>query len=742
MLFIDVIWVLITRVIINQSTPPLLSWQASLNLVQSRCRSLEGELNRLRQLQGLRAEKVKQREQTERLADIQASAEVAQLQAQCTQMAAHLQRAVQLQEAALAVAEAASGERDAVGNEAERLRAQLAHARKELQAAEEAAVAVRCRISTASEAASNRVSPEVQNQAKDTTTPASYSALSPKDESKKNSEPQSEEGFTTPDSTLHQVMARLEAAECDKAQLELIAKRHADVVQKLQERCQALEAQLADSQNNADVANASSFSKETSTGVQTSPVVENSAGQEQAVHTSGHCIVDTIFHSGATATDQGHHDELEDIARRLDAKLVECMQQLQAATGEIKESRGQAVAAQADVHARETELAECREALAVLSAERDDLLAQVANEQRYSSHSADALSAAMRSEREAAARDFDALRAELHSLSSLYQEVTSKLALAQRQREEAVHAAELAATRSAFHEQMLYAKEAEIEDAVAERRALIEEKRRLHAVNLQLQQSAEARACEVQVGSERASAAFQRRALAAEGREAVVLARLADFQTQAENLQSRLGAQQRHVEELEALLAEERALQCSRESPEPSCQNPPLRHDDLVLESNTLMERLAASEQRCSTLQKERDALRTEIDTLQACMMGDTSPDAHADLLAELAQLQSKLQDERLHREQTQHALQAVIEGAQGRMISTSDGNDGALRNAETAPAPNVDSQGEVESVVRRLQFIAGGLENLGEPRSGIVSLGLEKEERNDVPSLPLPRTR
>lgn len=647
--------------------------QKSLQMAQSRCRSLEAELHRLRQLQNLKAMKLCDQEKERAAAQLASySSEIEQLRAQCADMAAHLQQAVRLQEAALAAAEQAANERDSAGGEARQLRAQLERAQAELEAAAAAAAVVRSRLTAstspmavATSSASAQVTPQVEGALPD--------GIAARLHSYQQASPGGHE------EACRELLAQLAAAECDKAEMAVAAQQHQKAAEALRAQCQALEAQLNSMKQELEASDESQ--KISSPKRQLSGTVAASTSRQ-----------------GSTPACQAEYEALAATARQLDAALQKSMQQLETMSSELQDSRHHAANVQSGLHGRLQELAACRHALAQKDEKLAQLQAQLAAAQQMTAQQADTISAALRAEREAAAADFNALKAELNALAGCYQEAMSQLAAMHQHRDQAIQDAELTATRAAFHEQLVRARDLELQESAATCSSLAEDNRRLQAEVLQLRQEACAKACEAQVGSERAQAALERRAATAEGGTAVLQARMADILAQSEALQHRLALKQRKVEELEALLAQERARQCEQELGV---------HGESTAGVGVMAQRLAEAEKQCTTLLQERAALRAEVDTLQANLISDSGPGEHADLLAELAQVQAQLTEEQAYRQQTQEALQAVLREVQ---IQGGRSAYGARTHepCDGSPAPNV------QGVVERLHNIAQGLQALG----------------------------
>ena len=133
---------------------------AALQKAQARCRTVEAELHRLRQLQGLKKSAAgghqggKNAEQGENINE-----EIGQLKFQCAAMAAHLQEAMRLQAAAVSAAAAAAAERDEATQEVACLTAELEDVQMQMQEAAAAAAkaAANVRTGAASVAGQRRV---------------------------------------------------------------------------------------------------------------------------------------------------------------------------------------------------------------------------------------------------------------------------------------------------------------------------------------------------------------------------------------------------------------------------------------------------------------------------------------------------------------------------------------------------------------------------------------------------------
>ena len=214
------------------------------------------------------------------------------------------------------------------------------------------------------------------------------------------------------------------------------------------------------------------------------------------------------------------------------------------------------------------------------------------------------------------------------------------------------------------------------------------------------------RTSEDRFGIERAQAALQRRAATAEGGIAMLETKLSDAQSEVTALRQRLAVQAQRSEELEALLAEERSKQFQREncqgddgeclgllhSPDMSAVEAH-RGPDAVDEA--MIQRLAELESECQSLKSELEEERQRANEASEYYNG-----GRIDLLAELAQITSTLQEEQRRREDLQAMVQAALE-RHGQSSNTSRGC------SEKSPDAS-------KNVVKQLKYIAQGLQGLG----------------------------
>ena len=388
------------------------------------------------------------------------------------------------------------------------------------------------------------------------------------------------------------------------------------------------------------------------------------------------------------------------------ADAAQVLDQLRAATSELQKSRTAAATAQETLHERGSQLQAAHVAVQNLENERNSLREELMAMQTAADRATESLTAQLEAEREAVAGDFDTLRNTMQDLSRQYQEMSSQLAAAQQERDVASQLAESASTEAAFHEQNSRAIEMQLQDASNVCSSLAEENRQLQGLVMELQRELALITSEDRFGIERAQAALQRRAATAEGGIAMLETKLSDAQSEVTALRQRLAVQAQRSEELEALLAEERSKQFQREncqgddgeclgllhSPDMSAVEAH-RGPDAVDEA--MIQRLAELESECQSLKSELEEERQRANEASEYYNG-----GRIDLLAELAQITSTLQEEQRRREDLQAMVQAALE-RHGQSSNTSRGC------SEKSPDAS-------KNVVKQLKYIAQGLQGLG----------------------------
>jgi DNA repair exonuclease SbcCD ATPase subunit len=655
----------------------------ALRNAQSRCRSLEADLRRLRQLQSLKAAagaapKVDRDKEEE--ASILGNEEIAQLQMQCASMAAHLQKAMELQEAALEAATAATIERDEITDVAIKLKTELEAAKEQLQDAAAAAAAVRYRIvsSTASLMPATEIlsasslSEEVHENLSDDS--QSYNTTSPTQEYIQNA--------------LSEALKEVDAARCDATEAQIVAQQEREVAEALRRRCAVLEAQVQTLQNDIEMVDiGTSSSSENSTSIETSLRLELERRKQEC---------EDLAAAGAQA----------------DAAMRDCVEQLRAATIELQQTRAAAVAARTELHDREIQLESLQNTVEALDRERFALHEQLTISQSALQQQNEGFTASFEAEREAAATEFDALRSNMQALSRQYQDLCNQAAAMQRERDAATQFVEASASQAAFYEQEMRARESALGHAEASCAALIEENRRLQEAIMALQQELAAQACQAQFSNDRAHAALQRRAATAEGSTALVEVRLSDALAEASMLRQQLSVQATRTEELEALLTEERKRQFVEESlnivnvvnlhTEEEGDNHRL---NIVSNVDAVDE---AMMQRLSELEIESVQLREELARVQqeAGIKEEKSAQIRKDLADKLDNVTRCLLEEQRKREKLENdARTALLDSKREKTLPPAEDNSTPPPEPLTAPQTNV---------LQQLSTIAQGLKDIG----------------------------
>lgn len=601
---------------------------AALHNAQSRCRSLEADLRRLRHLQSLKAAaKIGVEEEEEKKSSLNTNnKEVEQLKLQCASMAEHLQKAMELQEAALEAATAATSERDEITDVAIKLKTELEAAKLQLQDAAAAAAAVRHRMtssaSSSSAPASDLLNAAVaeEHEVKDSNNDG-YNTTATSPSTKGTAPLLNEETDSYIQNALSKALAEVEAARCDAIEAQVEAQHEREEAEMLRQRCAALETQLQTLQNDFDMVDS---------GASTSH--QNSSETEVALRFE-------------IEQKKQECDELAAAGVKADAAIHDCLEQLRAATTELQQTRAAAVEARAKLHDREMQLDSLQNAAEALDRERITLHEQLVSCQTALQQQNEGFTASFEAEREAAANEFDALRSNMQQLSRQYQELCAQAAAMQRERDAAAQFAEASATQAAFYEQETRAKENALGDAEASCAALAEENRRLQESIFALQQQVASQACQAQFSNDRSHAALQRRAATAEGSTALVEVRLSDAVAEVSMLRQQLAVQAARTEELEALLSEERKrqfqeenlnivnvinLQAEEEEEERRIQNTNIMHDAV---DEAMMQRLSELEVECVQLQealakaqheagkKEEKDLVAKLDDATSCLI-------------------------------------------------------------------------------------------------------------------------
>lgn len=671
----------------------------ALHNAQSRCRSLEADLRRLRHLQSLKvAAKMDVEEEKEKESNLN-NEEVEQLKLQCASMAGHLQKAMELQEAALGAATAAISERDEITDVAIKLKTELQAAKLQLQDAAAAAAAVRHRIT--SSASSITPAPDVLNddlaeeQEVDDRSNDGYgyntTLISP---STKGTAPLlTEETQSYIRNALSEALTQVEAARCDATEAQIEAQHERDVADTLRQKCAVLEAQLQTLQNEFEmVDNGASTLSQNSSEVEVALRFEIEQKKQEC-------------------------DELAAAGVQANAAMHDCLEQLRAATTELQQTRSAAVAARAELHDREMQLDSIQNAAQSLDRERITLHEQLASCQSALQQQNEGFTAIFEAEREAAANEFDALRSNMQALSRQYQEMCAQAAAMQRERDAAAQFAEASATQAAFHEQETRAKESALGEAEASCAALVEENRRLQEAIFSLQQQVAAQACQAQFSNDRSHAALRRRAATAEGSTALVEVQLSDAVTEASMLRQQLAVQATRTEELEALLLEERRRQFQEENlnivnvinlhtgeeeggEESGSQSTNIMHDAV---DEAMMQRLSELEIECVQL---REALAHTQH--EAGVKEEKNAQNNKDLAAKLDDVTSCLFEEQRKREKIENdARIALLESKSEKITAPTVAKE---ENLTPQSAPLAAPQ---TNVLQKLSTIAQGLKDL-----------------------------
>lgn len=689
---------------------------ATLEKAQARCRSLSAELHRLRQLQGLKASQKGGEEKNRKMSqgandesDNKDDLEIMQLKSQCAAMAGHLQKAMELQAAAMEAVTAATAERDEVAAEAIKLKTELEDAQIQLQEAAAAAAAVRYRIAGTSPGGKLDLDEKYHrsSSAMSEEIAAIYGSVS--------SETPSKSLFTSllksgeESDVLHKLASRLQAATYQVAELQVEVAAEREKADLLRKRCASLEAQPGSSTTQYLTSQSAQgnyiMGAEPSSDFSDNPPP---TAPEPSQHytplpkgTGADTSSDTHKLHYLEAELQKKRLECEQLAAagaQADAAMADVLHQLRAATAELHESRAAAAASHMTVNEWNVQLQAAQAAVQALERERTSLREELVAAQTATERATESFTTQLEAEREAAAGDFDTLRSNMQCLSRQYQEVSAQLAAALQERDAAAQLAESAATEAVFHEQTARAKEMELQEAANMCRSLAEENRQLQGVVMELQRELATRASQDRFGNERAQAALQRRAATAEGGQALLEARLADAQGEAAALRQRLAAQAHRSEELEALLAEERAKQFQQESggglgllqfPEISAVETH-RGPDAVDEA--LMQRLAELESECQRLRSDLQEERQ-----RASEAAEDYNGSRIDLLAELAQISGRLQEEQRRREDLQAMVQVALDSHAQSKAEASGGSPDATKK-----------------VMKQLKHIAQGLQGLG----------------------------
>ena len=714
----------------------------ALQKAQTRCRSLNAELHRLRQLQGLKnaSQKGGREEQTRgnqvqkpSLSDETDHVEIMQLKSQCAAMAGHLQKAMDLQAAAVGEATAAIAERDEVAAELRKLKSELEDAQLQLQEAAAAAAAVRHRIAGTSSSPGGtfdqggRKEDRIRGSASEISDEigAMYHCAGPASELILDKD-SSNEG----DKVLRKLASQLQAANYAVAELHVEVAAEREKAEILRRRCALLENQEDGTKHyNPSEQNevkrtskatpaTSCFTSESSSCSlpPTAPEASQDYTPPLPKQTSIKELVCSPPDTDAISMQHSLQSELEMKRReceqlatagaQADAAMAQVLDQLRAATSELQKSRTAAATAQETLHERGSQLQAAHVAVQNLENERNSLREELMAMQTAADRATESLTAQLEAEREAVAGDFDTLRNTMQDLSRQYQEMSSQLAAAQQERDVASQLAESASTEAAFHEQNSRAIEMQLQDASNVCSSLAEENRQLQGLVMELQRELALRTSEDRFGIERAQAALQRRAATAEGGIAMLETKLSDAQSEVTALRQRLAVQAQRSEELEALLAEERSKQFQREncqgddgeclgllhSPDMSAVEAH-RGPDAVDEA--MIQRLAELESECQSLKSELEEERQRANEASEYYNG-----GRIDLLAELAQITSTLQEEQRRREDLQAMVQAALE-RHGQSSNTSRGC------SEKSPDAS-------KNVVKQLKYIAQGLQGLG----------------------------